>query len=92
MRKLLIVGAALALAGCGKAHLEFPKPPADKLVCPDEPGAPAREGPNGGVTDEAAGQYMRSLRGSWQGCKADVDFMRDWFAALDRAAKKEKVR
>lgn len=92
MRKLVLIGA-LTLAGCGgTTHLEFPKPPADRLVCPDEPGTPTTRGPDGRVTDEAAGRYMGALRNSWQGCRDDVDFMRDWFAALDRAAKNAKVK
>lgn len=77
MRKMFAVIALLALSGCGE--LEIAKPPADKLVCPDEPEAPAGE-----VTDKQAGAYMVALRASWQGCRADVDWLRVWFDNVDK--------
>ncbi len=83
-RTTIALAALFLLSACGGGHLEIARPPADKLVCPDEPAAPARDGPNGGVTDEGAGRYMQALRGSWQGCKADVDWLRDWFAKLPK--------
>ncbi len=85
MRRVTIsLAVAFLLVGCAGKHLEIARPPADKLVCPDEPAAPERRGPNGGVTDEDAGLYMKALRGSWQGCKADVDWLRAWFAKLPK--------
>lgn len=89
MRKTTILLPLLFLAGC--VHPEIARPPADKLVCPDEPARPAGQGetytdPQGverrRVTDEEAGNYMKALRASWQGCKDDVDWLRDWFKAL----------
>ena len=79
MRRLIVtVALALAVAGCGdKKHIEFAKPPADRLVCPDEPAIPAAP-----VTDEANGKYLRELRDAWAGCKGDVDWMRLFFKAL----------
>ncbi|WLJ71147.1 hypothetical protein [Sphingomonas phage Carli] len=75
----------LPAAMCGeRPQVGFPKPPADKLVCPDEPAAPPANGPTGRVTDDDAGAYMKSLRGSWQGCRADVDWLRDWFGKLPK--------
>lgn len=83
MKKIAIALAAMALlTGC--AHTEFVRPSDDKLVCPDEPAAPPRNGPNNGVTDDDAGAYMKKLRTAWQGCKSDVDWMRDWFNALPK--------
>lgn len=89
MRKLTIIAPILFLGltacpGEERPQVGFPKPPADKLVCPDEPAAPEGAGPNGRVTDEQAGDYMKALRGSWQGCRADVDWLRDWFGKLPK--------
>lgn len=83
MRKMWIL-AALAVAGCDRPPLEIARPPADKLVCPDEPAAPAARGPNGRVTDADAGAYMKDLRASWQGCRQDVDWLRVWFGKLPK--------
>lgn len=77
MKRLLVIPLLLAVAAC--AHVEFPKPPADKLVCPDEPAVPAAP-----VSDEANGEYLKGMRNSWAGCKADVDWLRTWFRELNR--------
>lgn len=66
------------LAACGPERVEFAKPPPDKLVCPDEPAVPAAP-----VTDEANGEYLKSLRNSWYGCRSDVDWLRTWFKTLN---------
>lgn len=73
----LIALASFALAGCATTP-EFARPPADKLVCPDEPDVPAEP-----VTDEANGAYLKDMRGSWAGCKEDVDWLRAWFDSLN---------
>lgn len=78
MKRLLVILPLLAVAACA-GHVEFPRPPADKLVCPDEPTVP--EAP---VTDEANGEYLKGLRGAWAGCKSDVDWLRTWFRELNR--------
>jgi hypothetical protein len=80
VKTILIVAAALAVAGCGeKPHVGFPTPPADKLVCPDEPGVP-----DDPVTDAKNAAYLKSMR-SWGGaCKADVDWLAVWFKALSK--------
>lgn len=81
MKKILFAGlVALAVAGCGaKPRVEFPVPPADKLVCPEEPGVP-----DDPVTDAKNAAYLKSMR-SWGGaCKADVDWLAIWFKALNR--------
>lgn len=77
MKRLALIPLLLAVAAC--AHVEFPEPPADKLVCPDEPAVPAAP-----VTDEANGEYLKGMRGAWAGCKADVDWLRTWFRELNR--------
>lgn len=78
--------ALVALAGCA-GHLEFPRPPADKLRCAGDPPLPAAP-----VTDEANGRYLQGLHGAWQDCSDTVAWWRDWSAALERAGKRQKVR
>lgn len=76
--RLLALPLLLAVAGCA-GHVEFPKPPADKLVCPDEPAVPAAP-----VTDEKNGEYLKGMRGAWAGCREDVDWLRAWFKSLQK--------
>lgn len=76
--RLLALPLLLAVAGCA-GHVEFPKPPADKLVCPDEPAIP--EAP---ITDEKNGEYLKGMRGAWAGCREDVDWLRAWFKSLQK--------
>lgn len=78
-RRLLILPVlCLAVAGCfGDKKIEFPKPPPDKLVCPDEPAIPAEP-----VTDEDNATYLKDMRNSWAGCRSDVDWLRTWFRNL----------
>ena len=80
--KKLAIALALAVAVTGCTRTEIVKPSDDKLECPNEPPAPPRNGPNGRVTDDDARAYMTKLRGAWQGCRSDVDWLRDWFSAL----------
>lgn len=76
MKRLLALPLLLAVAGC--ATTQFARPPADKLVCPDEPAVPPAP-----VSDEANGEYLKGMRGAWAGCKADVDWLRAWFDKLN---------
>ena len=76
-RVLIVVALAAAVAGC--KTFEVPRPPADKLVCDSEPDRPAGLGPNGEVTDEENGTYLRDLRASGQSCRDDVNWMKSWF-------------
>jgi len=81
MRKIVITLAACALvAGC--KTFDVPRPPADKLTCQEEPGRPAGLGPNGEVTDEENGTYLRDLRATGQDCRDDVNWLRRWFDEL----------
>lgn len=75
--KRLIVILLLVLAGCKTT--EFAEPPADKLVCPEEPEVPAEP-----VTDQKNATYLTEMRGAWAGCKEDVDWLRAWFRDLNR--------
>lgn len=76
MRRLLAICLAASVAGC--ATTRFAEPPADRLVCPDEPAIP-----DDPVTDEKNGAYLRDLRASWAGCREDVDWLRAWFRELN---------
>lgn len=76
--RLLIAALALTVAGC-TPPIEFARPPADKLVCPDEPAVPAAP-----VTDEMNADYLKRMRAAWAGCKSDVDWLAVWFRDLNR--------
>lgn len=88
MKKIALLAlACLAVAGCGELH-SIPRPPADKLVCADEPGRPIGSGPvyvdptgveRHEITDEDNGTYLRDLRASGQDCRDDVKWFREWF-------------
>lgn len=85
MKRLLflpLVMVLLTAAQCG-GRPEFAKPPADKLVCPNEPDPPVGVGPGGTVTDEENGTYLKDLRGAWAGCFSDVEWLRTWFKNLN---------
>ena len=92
MKRILILAPVALLAACGEhPNVTFPTPPADKLVCDDEPGRPVGKGaeytdPEGvkrrAVTDEEAGQYMKTLRNAGQSCRDDVLWLRDWIKGL----------
>lgn len=76
MTRKTIFAVALGLLVAGCAHT--PVVPPDKLSCADEPAAPKGAGPQGEVTDEQNGTYLRSLRGAWFDCRSKVDWMRTW--------------
>lgn len=92
--RYLVIGAALLVSACGgrpAVNILPPRPPADKLVCADEPGRPVGKGDlytdaegkqRRAVTDEEAAAYMATLRKSGQSCRDDVDWLRDWFKGL----------
>lgn len=72
----LVLLASLTLAGCQTTR--FVEPPADKLVCPDEPAVPDKP-----VTDEKNATYLRGLRAAGAECRADVEWLRVWFRNLN---------
>jgi hypothetical protein len=92
--RYLILLAGLALSACATTkapNVVVPRPPADKLVCSDEPGRPAGKGDlytdaegkqRRAVTDEEAAGYMVDLRAAGQSCRSDVDWLREWFKSL----------
>lgn len=71
---ILLLG--LALAGCQTT--QFVEPPADKLVCPDEPAVPDNP-----VSDAKNSTYLRGLRAAGAECRADVEWLRVWFRNLN---------
>lgn len=83
MRAKLLLTAmipfALALTGCGQERPAIAKPPADLLVCADEPVAPDLPG-----RDEQARRdvmtldYILALRSAWGDCFAKVAGVRAW--------------
>lgn len=81
MKKYLAIAlAGLILSGSScNQNIEFPKPPADKLECPNEPYAPEGE-----ITDAKNAAYLKSMRAAWAGCFSDVAWFKDWFAKLQR--------
>lgn len=82
--RLILLPLLLAVAGCGDARVEFPKPPADKLVCGKEPAVPEGKGPGGAITDEQNGEYLKALRNWGVGCWGDVEWLAVWFADLGK--------
>lgn len=80
MKTLLAFALAATVAGC--KTFDVPRPPDDKLNCESEPGRPAGLGPNGEVTDEENGTYLRELRATGQSCRDDVNWLRRWFEEL----------
>lgn len=76
MNRLIPLILILALAGCQTTQIA--EPPADKLVCPDEPDVP-----DAPVTDQKNSTYLRGLRESGAECRADVDWLRAWFRSLN---------
>jgi len=77
MRNFLIPLLALSLGACTTTG-NLDGIPAERLVCPDEPGRPAGDPETGAVSDEENGEYLRRLRGAYLGCKEDIDWLRDY--------------
>lgn len=78
MKRLFLIALLTPVAGCG-GHVEFPRPPEDKLTCAEEPYAPEEP-----ITDSKNAAYLKSLRASWASCKQDVDWLAAWFKSLQK--------
>jgi hypothetical protein len=79
-----------ACLGSGE-NLAVVRPPADRLVCDEEPGRPAGEGPEYTTAEgetrrrvTEAVRYKQDLRAAGQSCRDDVNWLRDWFANLPK--------
>ncbi|WP_420874037.1 Rz1-like lysis system protein LysC [Novosphingobium olei] len=69
----------MACAACGPTRVERIKPPADLLVCADEPQAPDLPGRDQQAQRDALTlNYVLSLRDAWGDCRAKVDGLRAW--------------
>ena len=80
---LALIPLAMACASCGQERPAIAKPPADLLVCADEPVAPDLPG-----RDEQARRdvmtldYILALRSAWGDCFAKVAGVRAWAEKL----------
>lgn len=72
MKKIILLVAALAVAGC--AHVPPARPDSARLVCQEEPGVPAEP-----VTDEANAEYLKKLRAAGADCRGKLDWLRSYF-------------
>lgn len=70
------------LSACGpKVAVKATKPPAELLVCADEPLAPILP-PPGIERDRIVGDWILALRAAFGDCKADVVGTKAWADAL----------
>lgn len=72
MKKLILIAAALAVAGC--AHDPTARPESARLVCEEEPQVPGEP-----VTDEANADYLKKLRAAGADCRGKLKWVRDYF-------------
>lgn len=96
MRRTLIAAlSTLCLISCTPARIQIARPPADKLVCDPLPATPMLTPLDWSemvTVDEArvlvqqregeTADYIVALRGAWFSCSSDVDWNRDYNAAL----------
>ena len=76
--------SALALTGCGQERPALAKPPADLLVCADEPVAPELPGRDRqDARDRLTLDYLLALRSAWGDCFAKIAGVRAWADALN---------
>ena len=61
------------LTGCAQVKVEAIKPPAEQLVCSNEPPAPAI------INPATTAGYMLDLRAAWQDCFSRVQWHKDFW-------------
>ena len=72
MKKLILIAAALTVAGC--AHTQQARPERARLVCTDEPGVPGDP-----VTDEKNAEYLKKLRAAGADCRGKLRWLERYF-------------
>lgn len=76
---------ALASTGCAPKRIEALKPPADLLVCADEPIAPDLPGRDEQARRDALTlEYLLALRSAWGDCFAKVAGVKAWATELEQ--------
>src|SRR3546814_19965538 len=76
---LLAPLAALCLSACGNRSVEAIKPPPEKLTCAGDPPVP-----EGAINDAVVGDYMVAQREAWFDCHSKLDWLRNFFAGLEK--------
>ena len=93
MRVLILAGLCLSLAACGNEGINFTPPPAEKLVCKNEPGRPVGSGAeyvdsNGvtrrAVTDAEDAAYKIAMREAGGDCRNNLNWVRRYLDGLDK--------
>lgn len=80
---LALILLATACASCGQERPAIAKPPADLLVCADEPVAPSLPGREEQARRDAMTlDYILALRSAWGDCFAKVAGVRAWAEKL----------
>ena len=96
MRSVMIAAlSTLCLISCTPARIQIAKPPSEKLVCDALPATPKLTPLDWSkmvTVDQArvlvlkregeTADYIVALRGAWFSCSSDVDWNRDYNAAL----------
>ncbi len=79
----LTIPLAMACASCGQERPAIAKPPADLLVCSNEPVAPDLPGRDEQARRDAMTlDYILALRSAWGDCFAKVAGVRAWAEKL----------
>lgn len=79
------IPSSLALTGCGPKSVRVAPPPPELTTCADEPAAPDLPGQDRQPErDRLTLDYILSLRSAWGDCRAKVDGVRAWGAALGK--------
>ena len=74
----------MACAACGPTRIETVKPPADLLICADEPVAPDLPGrEEQDRRDRMTLDYVLALRSAWGDCASKVAGVRAWALGIN---------
>ena len=70
---IIIAMSSIILTACAQVKIEAIKPPAEQLVCSNEPSAPAT------INPATTAGYMLDLRAAWQDCFSRVQWHKDYW-------------